>query len=159
MTITFEPLHESQIRKAFSDLDLKACLLIRKKVFVEEQNVSEADEIDGLDEKSDHYIMTTNHKPMGTLRVRYVGDKAKVERVAILNEYRGKGMAKNLMMHIIDQLTHSSKVNEIHLSAQSYVIPFYQKLGFTVCSEEYMNAGILHKDMYRVIERSITKEA
>ena len=40
------------------------------------------------------------------------------------------------------------------LSAQTYAIPFYEKFGFIVCSEEYMDAGIPHKDMQLFLDRN-----
>ena len=135
------------IKQATSAVDLESCLDIRRKIFIDGQNVPEADEIDGLDGESDHYLLLVDDSPVGTTRVRYVHGKAKIERVAILEEYQGRGLGKKLMQHILQEIKHSGKVKTAVLGAQTYAIPFYENLGFTVCSDEYMDAGIPHKDM------------
>jgi predicted GNAT family N-acyltransferase len=135
------------IKQATSSADLVSCLDIRRKVFIEDQNVPEADEIDGLDGESDHYLLTLDNSPVGTTRVRYVQGKAKIERVAILSAYQGKGLGKKLMQYILQEIKNNGKAKKAFLGAQTYAIPFYENLGFSVCSDEYMDAGIPHKDM------------
>lgn len=52
------------------------------------------------------------------------------------------------MKTILFDLKQSGVIAYAKLSSQTYAIPFYEKLGFVVCSEEYMDANIPHKDMY-----------
>jgi predicted GNAT family N-acyltransferase len=136
------------IRKVHAREDIQKCLAIRKKVFVEGQQVPLAEELDGKDNESDHYLLTVNNEiAAGVARVRYLDVIAKVERVAILEEYQGHGLGSQLMQAIIADLKQNNKITIIKLSSQSYAIPFYEKLEFSVCGEEYLDAGILHKDM------------
>ncbi|KTD60655.1 GNAT family acetyltransferase [Legionella santicrucis] len=135
------------IKKISSDEDIKKCLQIRFKVFVEGQHVPLREDVDGKDDESDHYLLLSNEQPAGTARVRYVEDFAKIERVAILDEYQGKGLGFALMRFILSDLQKRTLIKKIKLSSQAYAIPFYEKLGFLVCSDEYMDAGIPHKDM------------
>lgn len=76
-----------------------------------------------------------------------VEDFAKIERVAILEAYQNQGLGHVLMNFIIEDIQHGHQVNKAKLGAQTYAIPFYEKLGFVICSNEYLDAGIPHKDM------------
>ncbi|MES2906588.1 MAG: N-acetyltransferase, partial [Pseudomonadota bacterium] len=71
------------IARATSAEDLAACMEVRRKVFIEGQNVPEDREIDGLDPESSHYLLQVDGRATGAARVRFTKDKAKIERVAI----------------------------------------------------------------------------
>lgn len=113
-----------------------------------EQGVSEADEIDGLDPEAIHLLVHSDGNPAGTLRLRHVGDIAKIERVCVLAAHRGKGLAAALTQQAL-QVIADWPVNQIKLSAQVSVIPFYARFGFVTTGPEYMDAGIPHRDMVR----------
>ena len=85
------------INQVLSDFEMEDCFKIRKKVFIEGQNVPKDIEVDGLDVESQHYIVKLDQESIGTARVRYIKDKAKIERVAIIPEYQGMGCGKKLM--------------------------------------------------------------
>lgn len=135
------------IKKVSAHDDLQKCLALRKTVFVQGQNVPLHEELDGKDEISDHYLLYVNSKHCGTARIRFIDDYAKIERVAILDEFRGKGLGIQLMQQILADLKNQPAIKKAKLSSQLYAVPFYAKLGFHTCSEEYMDAGIPHKDM------------
>lgn len=135
------------VKKASSEEEIQQCLDIRNIVFVMGQHVPKCDEVDGKDQESDHYLLTIDSIPVGVARVRYIEHFAKIERVAILNAYQGQGIGAHLMKAILSDLKRSAAILAAKLSSQSYAIPFYEKLGFIVCSEEYMDANIPHKDM------------
>ena len=69
----------------------------------------------------------------------------------ILSDYQGQGLGAQLMMAILSDLKHAPGVVTAKLSSQTYAISFYEKLGFIVCSGEYMDAKLPHKDMTRRI--------
>ncbi|MFA5959858.1 MAG: GNAT family N-acetyltransferase [Tatlockia sp.] len=139
-----------RIKKAFSDEDIQQCLDIRFKVFVAGQGVSIEEDLDGKDAESIHYLLYINAHPVGVARVRCMDDFAKIERVAILDAYQGKGLGRAIMRFILSDLQSHSTIKEAKLSSQTVAIPFYEKLGFLVCSDEYIDAGIPHKDMVLV---------
>lgn len=89
--------------------------------------------------------------PVGVARVRCIDNYAKIERVAILEAYQGKKLGHALMQFILADLNQNPDITYAKLSSQTYAIPFYEKLGFVVCSEEYMDAGIPHQDMTKGI--------
>ena len=135
------------INQATTPSDMESCHNIRRRVFIEGQNVPEEDEIDGLDGESNRYLLKLDNSPAGTARIRYVEGKAKIERVAILSGHQGKGLGRKLMQYLLQEIVRAGKAKTAILGAQTHAIPFYEDLGFTVCSDEYMDAGILHKDM------------
>lgn len=135
------------IKKALSDEEISQCMDIRFKVFVEGQNVPIQEELDGKDAESSHYLLLIDGNPTGVARVRAMDQYFKIERVAILDEFQGKGLGRDIMRFILSDLKSLSTFNKVKLSSQTHAIPFYEKLGFSVCSDEYMDAGIRHKDM------------
>lgn len=140
------------VKKAYYSKDIESCLTIRYQVFVEGQCVPVNEEIDGLDSHSEHYLLFSDQQPVGTARVRIIEEIAKIERVAILDAYQGRGLGHVLMKFILDSIQQNHSIQKAKLGAQSYAIPFYEKLGFAVCSDEYLDAGIPHKDMYLLMK-------
>lgn len=139
--------HTAEVKKVSAAHDIQACFAIRHQVFIIGQDVSMNEERDGQDAHSDHYLLLVNQHPLGTTRVRYLDDVAKIERVAILAAYQKQGLGQVLMRFIIEELRQNPRLLKIKLGAQSHAISFYEKLGFIICSDEYLDAGIPHKDM------------
>ena len=137
------------MREAVTRADLDACYKIRIKVFMDEQGVSEAEEFDGLDDGAIHLIGLDGETPVAAARLRLLNHVGKIERVAVLAGHRGKGHARALMQDALARLDALPHITEAHLSAQTYVIPFYESLGFTPHGPEYPDAGIPHRDMSR----------
>jgi len=130
--------------------DFAACAAIRRKVFVEEQNVPEDLELDELDAIAVHLLATRDGRPVGTARLLIDGETAKIGRVALLREERGTGTGAALMRAALDEL-RARGVTTAKLGAQTYAIGFYEKLGFTAYGPEYDDAGIPHRDMSRTL--------
>lgn len=135
------------IKKVFSEKEIQTCLAIRAKVFMEGQGVPIEEELDGKDKDSEHYLLWVNEQPVGVARVRFIKNMAKIERVAILESHQSQGLGNTLMKTILADLKMNATIEIAKLSAQTYAISFYEKLGFVVCSNIYMDAGIPHQDM------------
>jgi predicted GNAT family N-acyltransferase len=117
---------------------------IRLRVFVEEQRVPVELEWDGCDENAIHLLArNTKGQPLGCARILADGI---IGRMAVLEEYRKQGAGSALLEHAI-RCCREHGWHKITLSAQTHAIPFYERYGFAVCSDEYMDAGILHRDM------------
>lgn len=127
--------------------ELKTCQALRYTVFVEGQQVPLDEELDGKDKDSEHYLLRVDADAAGTARVRYLESYVKIERVAVLDHYQGRGLGKRLMMAILADLANNTMYHEARLSSQTHAIPFYEGLGFVLCSDEYLDAGIPHRDM------------
>lgn len=127
----------------------EALSYIRRRVFIEEQNVPEELEWDEYDADSIH-ILASNEKnsPVATGRMKADGH---IGRMAVLDEYRNKGTGSAILKLLLSSAT-DMKLKKVYLHAQISAIPFYQKHGFSTCSEEFMDAGIPHKSMQFIIQ-------
>lgn len=141
-------MSDIEVIKIASKEDLEQAFYIRRKVFMEEQKVSEADEYDGLDESSTHFLAFYGSKPAGTARWRYVENNVKLERFAVLVSFRGKGVGKELLKKVMgDVLTAVPLGTRVFLHAQIDVVPLYQSHGFVTVGEEFEECNILHIEM------------
>lgn len=127
--------------------DIAACHALRRAVFIEEQGVSEADEIDDLDGVCLHLLARCAGRPVGTARVHIKGKMAKVGRVCVLAQQRGKGLGAALIRAAVAQAREVPEVASVKLGAQVHAIGFYEALGFTAEGPVYDDAGIDHRDM------------
>ncbi|WP_335869920.1 GNAT family N-acetyltransferase [Bacillus sp. 2205SS5-2] len=128
-----------------SENELQDAFFVRKHVFVSEQGVSEAEEIDELETKSTHFVLYDEEQPVGAGRFRLVDAVGKVERICVLSSYRGKG-AGVMIMNAIEEYA-KPRASSLKLNAQVQAIPFYERLGYEVVSGEFLDAGIPHKTM------------
>ena len=109
-----------------------------------EQQVPVALEWDGLDEGAVHVLALSTHgEAIGCARILVGGS---IGRMAVLNDWRGFGIGRALLQAAIASCRSRGWL-DISLSAQTHAISFYEQSGFTVCSEEYLDAGIPHRDM------------
>lgn len=137
------------ITEAITDRDRAACIALRTTVFVQEQGVSPAEEIDGRDGDALHLLASLDGQPVGTLRLRFPGDTVKVERVCVLAEHRGKNIGEALMTRAAEVAGSRPGITRLALGAQITAIGFYEALGYAVEGPEFLDAGIPHRMMVR----------
>ena len=118
---------------------------IRYEVFVEEQNVPEELEIDGLDNEAKHVLAFVNEVPIGTGRILSDGH---IGRVAVLEKHRGLGIGKLIMKELV-KCAQDMNLEKVWLSSQWHAHSFYLDLGFVCVGEVYEEAGINHIKMFR----------
>ncbi|WP_066054928.1 GNAT family N-acetyltransferase [Robertmurraya korlensis] len=123
---------------------------VRKHVFVEEQQVPEEEEIDQYDSECTHFVLYDQEVPIGAGRFRDLNGIGKVERICVLSGSRNTGAGK-LIMDKIEQYAKQNNYSALKLNAQTQAIPFYDKLGYEVISDEFMDAGIPHRTMKKYI--------
>lgn len=134
------------IRPSRNERDRRACYAVRIAVFVEEQKVPLEEEIDAEDEKAWHFVVEDAGRVVGTARLVAKGDGVgKIGRVALLPEYRGRGIGRDLMGYVMD--AGFRHFETLILDAQIRVIPFYEKLGFKAEGDVFLDAGIEHRRM------------
>lgn len=125
----------------------EAAFAIRKAVFVDEQEVDLSLEFDGLDDEAEHLLATFDGQAVGTLRLRRLdADVAKIERVAVLKEARGRAIGAALIKAGILELRKSG-IRQAKLHAQTHALDFYAKLGFVAHGEVFDEDGIPHRAM------------
>jgi predicted GNAT family N-acyltransferase len=120
--------------------------MIREKVFIEEQKVTPQLEWDGRDEEAIHFLAYQDEKAIGCARAFVIENHMQLGRMAVLKEYRNKGIGGTL----IEKAVITAKLNQlsaINISAQCHAIDFYKKFGFEVISDIYLDADIPHRDM------------
>lgn len=123
-------------------------MAVREVVFIIEQEVPVELEWDGLDAAAQHLLaLNAAGEAIGCARLLADGS---IGRMAVLKPWRGLGVGAALLNAAIAYYQQQARP-VITLSAQVHAIAFYEKFGFRVCSEAYMDAGILHKDMQRVM--------
>ena len=127
--------------------DLDTCLDLRRVVFMDEQGVTLEEEIDGLDPDCLHLLALLAGEPVGTARIHFSDDTAKIGRVCVLKPGRGKGIGAALIEKALD--VSRGKARQAKLGAQLDALGFYSKLGFVAVGPTYDDAGIPHRDMVR----------
>lgn len=130
---------------------LSECFSIREEVFVNEQGVPLENELDAFEEKSIHVIgYDHEHRPFACARFRPFEDAAKVERVAILKEYRKDGYGRTLMF-AIERFAKDKGYNKLILNAQVQAQGFYEKLSYESTGSIFIEENIDHIKMYKYI--------
>lgn len=138
--------------------ELDTCLALRRVVFIEEQAVPEEEEVDGRDGEATHFLaewrvdesgyVDDGWEPVGTARLRVVEGAdgqpwAKAERVAVLADYRGRGVGAALMAELEAEARRHGEVG-VKLASQEDAVPFYEGLDYQRHGERFMDAGIPH---------------
>src|SRR6056297_1437358 len=131
--------------------DLETCFALRRAVFIDEQGVSEAEEMDGRDGEAHHILATLEGTPVGCARILFKGETGKIGRVCVLREGRGKGIGAALVQACVDHIATLPGLTRAELGAQTHAIEFYEALGFAAYGPEYDDAGIPHRDMERAL--------
>jgi len=137
-------LESLEIREACWPKDEPLLRRIRTEVFVREQEVPEDLEWDGLDASSRHLLALVDREPVGTGRLAQSG---KIGRMAVLSTHRGRGIGDRLLAELV-QLAVASGHQRTYLHAQVHATGFYARQGFRAEGDEFMEAGIAHRQMY-----------
>jgi len=134
---------------------LQLGLDIRMKVFVEEQKVpaeEEMDEYDVIGDQVHHLLLIDEGAPVATGRlIYYKAGAAKMQRIAVLKDYRSKGYGRVLLL-ALEELARELGFSSSILDGQCQAEPFYTKLGYEIISTEpFYDAGILHVRMQKAL--------
>lgn len=140
-----------KIGAALTEAARADCFTVRRAVFIEEQNIPEAEEWDAQDATCTHFLAHDHTGPLGCARLITHGDTAKIGRVAVLAHARGTGLGRAIMAHVMDAAQQAGFAHAI-LEAQLHAIPFYEALGFVAEGPDYDDgSGILHRVMWRAL--------
>lgn len=141
------------IIKKFEELTVKELydiLKLRVDVFVVEQNCPYP-EIDGKDLTSIHVIMRDENGIQAYLRVLQPGvsfEESSIGRVITSPAMRRTGLGTKLLQEGIRIAREQMDTPGIRIEAQLYARSFYEKQGFVQSSEEFLEDGIPHIEMY-----------
>ncbi|MBO8157272.1 MAG: GNAT family N-acetyltransferase [Bacillaceae bacterium] len=138
--------------KSYDELtkdELYAILKERVDVFVVEQTCPYP-EIDGYDEQSLHLYVEDNGNIAAYCRILPGGtmyEEASIGRVLVKKEYRGSGLAREMMEKAMEIVKNEWNENKVKLHAQEYLKEFYGSFGFEPVTDVYLEDGIPHVDM------------
>ena len=147
--------------KTFNELttaELYEILHIRAEIFVVEQSCVYQD-LDLKDKKAYHLFLEDNDEVVAYLRILEKDvsyPEISIGRVLVKDEYRGRGLARELMQKAVSFIEEVLRENEIRISAQKYLLKFYKSLGFTVVSEVYLEDGIEHVEMLYSADKKLS---
>jgi len=139
---------------SFYDLildELYAIMVLRQEVFVSEQNCPFVD-ADSKDQSAWHFmIWDKNNRLVAYTRLFnkniYYEGYTSIGRVVTSSKVRGGGIGKFLMQKSIEKTIELFGNEPIKIGAQSYLIKFYQSLGFELIGHNYVEDGIDHTYM------------
>lgn len=121
---------------------------IRHEVFVEEQQVPLHEEIDGRDVQCVHAVVyAANDEPVATGRLLPDGH---IGRMAVRKPYRGRGVGAFLFGRLVDEARRRGHL-QVELAAQLHARNFYAAQGFVAEGAVFLDAGIEHVSMRRVL--------
>ncbi len=140
--------------KTFQELsigELYEILRLRSEVFVVEQDCVYQD-IDGKDDRALHVLGWEDDILVAYARCFSAGDyfdDASLGRVMVRENYRKLGYGHTITKTAIKAIETHFKADKIKISAQVYLVIFYESHGFKTIGDRYMEDGIPHIAMIR----------
>lgn len=132
------------VRKIDNSEDMNLAHSIRHTVFVNEQHCPPELEWEH-DEEAVHFLATVGDIPCGAARWRQTANGYKLERFAVLKEFRGMGVGSALVDAVLSDLPSDGRTR--YLNAQVDAMPLYLKFNFRPVGELFEEAGITHRQM------------
>ena len=139
------PVQPNQPVIRITDLrDLNAAFAIREKVFVEEQKVPLEEEYDDHDRTdARHYLAhAADGTPAGAARWRETAHGVKLERFAVLADYRNQQIGAILLQQVLHDVQAEFPAAHIYLHAQLRAMPVYARHGFVPVGEMFEECAI-----------------
>lgn len=138
------------IVKDFTELtvsELYSILKLRNEVFIVEQKIIYQD-LDDVDKIAKHVYMLENEEVVGYARIyAYAGEENTYKMGRIVSKTRGEGIGSKIVCESIKVVEKTLGGEKIIIDAQTHAQKFYEKQGFVVCSDEFLEEGIFHKKM------------
>jgi predicted GNAT family N-acyltransferase len=135
-----------EVRPASAAAEVEAALELRYRVFCEEQGVTVAADQDGRDGEAVHVVAFDGERIVGTCRLVFDHDVARLGRMAVEPDLRGRGIGRAVLEEA-EREARQAGAQRIRLHAQTSARSLYQRSGFQVEGEEFMDEGIPHVTM------------
>ena len=135
-----------EVREARTDEEVADALELRSRVFCGEQGVSfEADQ-DGRDAEAIHIVAVEEDAVIGTCRLLFRGQVARLGRLAVERDRRGDGIAAAILREA-DRIAVEAGSESIALHAQTYAMTLYEQAGYEQYGPTFVEEGIEHVAM------------
>lgn len=138
------------VRPADWGYDGAAIAALRSAVFIDEQGVPPEDEYDGRDAECAHVVA---ERPDGTvIATGRLLPEGRIGRMAVARDWRGAGVGRAVLDALIACAAERG-FDSVDLNAQTAALDFYARAGFTPTGPVFMDAGIPHRRMRRILDR------
>ena len=134
------------VRMVRSRRDLERAFRLREEIFIRGQRVPRGIEMDGREGEAKHFLAYYRGRLAGCARIRFMGKRAKLERIAVLGRYRKRGLGKAMTAHMV-RYARRMGAKEALMHAQCHAGNFYEKCGFEPRGEVFIEAGMKHRKM------------
>lgn len=135
-----------KVRRVHSADELADALALRHRVFVEEQGVGPALELDGRDPEALHVVALEDGVVVGTCRVLFEGGLARLGRLAVEPGRRGAGIGA-AVLRAAEREVRQTPARRVQLHAQVGARSLYAAAGYEERGDPFMEAGIEHVTM------------
>ncbi len=135
--------------------EFSQAMQIRTAVFVEEQRVPVELERDEFDAIATHVLLKIGGEPAGTGRIfPDPQERATIRlgRVAVLKAFRGRGLGNLIVTELLRQAQSKAGCRQVLIHAQKQVEDWYAAMGFVAFGAEFVEAGIVHREMVYVLK-------
>ena len=139
------PMNRTNVRVADWHKDNADIRRIRDSVFTAEQSVPPELEWDAEDSAAIHFLALEGDYAIGTARLLLDGE---IGRLSVLKDWRNMKVGEALLSAVLEEAERRD-LKQQKLSAQVQAVAFYEQFGFTVVSEEFLEAGLPHVNMTR----------
>ena len=119
----------ARIKQVQTIEELTQAFTIRKKVFVKEQGISEKLDFDANDHHAFHILAYDGERAIATGRLFIEDNHGHISRIAVLKEFRGKGIGR-MIIENIEKLAVEKGLNSVYLHPHDYLKTFYVDLGY-----------------------------
>jgi predicted GNAT family N-acyltransferase len=109
-------------------------------------------EYDGFENVSVHYLAMFQGRSIGCVRYRPYGKDIKIERLAVLKDFRNMGAGRALMEYVENEALDTEPEKYV-LHSQVSAIPFYEKCGYHAEGPVFQDAFIDHREMIKEVPR------
>ncbi|CQR47978.1 putative N-acetyltransferase YjcF [Paraliobacillus sp. PM-2] len=139
-----------EIIEVHNQKQLNDALKVRTSVFVDEQKVPEDIEKDQFDAQAVHFVGYISNQAVAAGRCRINTTHAKLERICVIEAFRGQSLGKELILHMEQSLIKKG-VKKVALGSQTHATSFYLKLGYQTVSSVFIDANMPHVMMEKAL--------
>ena len=134
------------VKLVATEADLEAAIAVRFRVFVDEQSIPAAEELDADDAAATHAIAVENGQALGTGRFVIRDGAAVIGRLAVDLPHRRRGIGA-MLLRFLEAEAAAQGATEYTLHAQEYVKSFYAARGYVEYGDVFLEVGIPHIEM------------
>lgn len=138
------------VAKNFGELNLTELyeiLKVRSQIFILEQKMH-CQDMDGVDFEARHFFIEQNGEILAYLRAFYTDSSKNAVRIGrVLSKTHGVGLGTDIILKSISDIKKNMPCKSICLDSQTHAIGFYERFGFKVISEEFLEEGVMHVKM------------